>query len=59
MLAGGGHFELPHARALQAAAAELKEPDKVQATVGAGRRRRIRSTHTNWQKRSRKINLKF
>ena len=34
-LAGGGHFELPHARALQAAAAELKEPDKVQATVGA------------------------
>ena len=34
-LAGGGRFELPHARALQAAAAELKEPDKVQATVGA------------------------
>ena len=35
IFAGGGHFELPHARALQAAAAELKEPDKVQATVEA------------------------
>ena len=58
IFAGGGHFELLHARALQAAAAELKEPDKVQATVGAAGRRR-RSMHTNWQKRSRKINLKF
>ena len=33
IFAGGGHFELPHARALPAA--ELKGPDKVQATVGA------------------------
>ena len=33
--ADGGHFEVLHARGLQAALAELKEPEKVQATVGA------------------------
>ena len=32
--AGGGHFELPHARALQAAAVELKELRSRPQTVG-------------------------
>ena len=35
IFAGGGHFELPHARALQAAAVELKELRSRPHTVGA------------------------
>ena len=57
IFAGGGHFELPHARALQAAAVELKELRSRPHTVGASSAYSSRST--NWQKRSGKISLKF
>ena len=53
IFAGGGHFELPHARSSSGRGGAQR------TRQGPGHSRGVVHTNWHWQKRSRKINLKF